>query len=77
MTDLDGAIRDDGGVDGDRLGGNWGGIMSGADFLSRITRVALVNNGILLELNVGTNPDGTPAIGVYNLAEATVADKFL
>ena len=61
---------------GDKTGGDWGGILSRDQFLERLQRVAMLNNELMLELAV-PQADGSMALGVYNIAEATAADKFL
>lgn len=72
MADLIETIAAEGGIDGPILGGDWGGIMTWPEFVAQISRVAMVNNGLLVEI---TRADGST--GVYNFAEATLADKFL
>ena len=73
MTSLEDAM---GGLGEARTGGDWGGILTRDEFLGRITRVAMLNNELMIELQV-PQADGSTALGVYNLAEATAADKFL
>lgn len=73
MANLEETIAALGGIDGTKLGGDWGGArLTWAEFTAQISGVAMVNNALLLEI---TRPDGSN--GVYDVAEATQADKFL
>lgn len=68
MATIEDTLKDLNGKDG----GDWEGTLTGAEFLAAISRVALRNNGLLVEV---TLPNGDS--GVYRIADAPVADKFL